>query len=284
MKDKISVIILNYNTPEATKKAITTFAEAERNLEVEYILIDNNSSKKVDEDFIQNNNIIFIQNNDNLGFARGVNQGITQASHDNILLLNSDVFIKEKSISKMIEYYKNNPDIGVIGAKLIYPTGKTQPSSGKFPNLIREFLRFSMISKFFIGGTIVYKNKFSQKYYSEAQEVDWVSGGCMLIKKEVINKIGNLDGDFFFGIEDFDFCYRAKKAGFKIYYYPLSEVVHYHGYSSGGRRSTWSLAQEEKGMNLFLKKHFSHKVISRVGIDLMYKIKIIILNFIFKIK
>lgn len=281
---KLSVIIINYNTPVMTKKVYKTFLNMEKNLDFEIILIDNGSKYGIDKIFFKKLGANIIINNSNLGFAKAVNQGIKKSHSKFILLLNSDVLIDNNAISRALKYMEKDKKIGILGIKLVYPNRKIQPSFGNFPDFWNDFMRFSMLSKIIPGGTLIYKNFFTKSIFKNSHETDWVSGGCMLIRSEVLDQIGFFDENYFFGIEDFDFCFRAKKMGWKIIYYPFSEAIHYHGFSSGGRRSTFSLNLERHGMNYFFKKHFSEKIISRLLIRFMYIFKIIILNFIFKIK
>jgi GT2 family glycosyltransferase len=104
----------------------------------------------------------------------------------------------------------------------------------------------------------------------------------MLIKSDFLNQEPKLDEGYFFGIEDFDYCFQAKKKGWKTVFLPQAEVVHYHGHSSGGRRSTWSLEQERKGMMRFFAKNIPKKKFTKLMVDWMYKTKIFLLQLIIK--
>ena len=267
-----------------TEKAVRTFLSMEPELDFKIILINNGSREKLDDKKFIELGAKLIKNKTNLGFAKAVNQGIALARGEYVLLLNSDVLIEKNSISKMIDYIRNNSKVAVVGPRLIYPNGNFQSSFGRFPNLSREFMRWSMLSKILPGGTLTYKNLFTKKLFKELHQVDWISGACMLISYKAIKEIGKFDENYFFGIEDYDFCYRAKKAGWQVVHCPESRVTHYHGFSSGGRRSTISFKLEDNGMEYFFKKHFPKKIISRYLIKIMYRLKILILNLIFKLK
>jgi len=280
---KLSVIIINYNTPRMTIKAIETFKKNVEDFNFEIILIDNNSQEKISTEDVDRLQVKLIQNSKNLGFAKAVNQGMEVSAGDFVLLLNSDVLVKNNSVKQMMDYLENNSMAGIVGPLFYYPNGQHQPSAGKFPSLSREVIRFSMIGKIFFGGTVIYNNFFAIKFFKQPSEVDWLSGGCMLVRRQVIKQIGLLDENYFFGIEDFDYCLRAKKVGWKIMFLPSAEIIHYHGFSSGGRRSTFSLELEADGMDYFLKKHFFQKKFTRFAIKTMYWSKIIILNWLFAI-
>ena len=278
---KISVIIINYNTPELTLKAIKTLQKAESDFSFDFIVIDNNSKKPLTyAELTEIKNAQLIVNDKNLGFACAVNQGISLASGEYILLLNSDVFVFTKAISKLIKIITDNKKVGVVGPKMQYPNGKVQVSFGKFPTLFSEFMRFAKLGKVLPGGTLSYDNFFNKKYYKKMNPVNWVSGGCMLIRKQTINEVGLFDGNYFFGIEDIDYGYRAQRKGWQVIFEPASRVLHYHGQSVGGRRSLTRLRYEQKGIEYFLKKFKTQNYISIVLINYFYYIKIFILKFL----
>lgn len=267
---KLSVIIINYNTAEMTEKAIRNFLEKENELLGEIILIDNGSTEKLNEEKFRRLGAKLIMNKENLGFANAANQGIEAAAGEFILLLNSDVFIEKGAISKMIDYMEKNKGVGVMGPKFIYPDNRSQISAGRMPTFWREIVRLSLLYKIF---------SFNAPYvtdFKKSREVDWISGGCMLIKAELIKNIGLLDGNYFFGYEDMDFCLRAKRASWRVVYWPLAKVVHWHGFSSGGRRAAWRTERERDGLYYFFQKNFPRKRLARGIIKLIYEIKILV--------
>ena len=269
----ISVIIINYNTPAMTLEAISRFIDRADGFNYEIILIDNNSSEKITGAALKDWPIKFIQNTENVGFAKAVNQGIEQAQGDYILLLNSDALVEKDTVKDLLAYLKNNNRVGVISPKFIYPNGENQVSSGRFPNFWREFFRLSMLHRILPGSAY-------NKDFKTIKSLDWVSGGCMLIKREVINEIGRFDENYFFSAEDMDFCLRAKKRGWQVIYYPLARIVHYYGFSSGGRKAPRTVKLERNGFNYFFKKNYSRKIISRFLIWQMHNLKMLVLNLI----
>ncbi|MDO8668365.1 MAG: glycosyltransferase family 2 protein [bacterium] len=267
----ISVIIINYNTPAMTEKAISLFIDWADGFNYEIILIDNNSSEKITGAALKDWPIKFIQNTENVGFAKAVNQGIKAANGDYILLLNSDALVEEATVKNMLVYLKTKIRAGIIGPKFIYPDGRNQISSGKFPNFWREFFRLFMLNRLLPFDAY-------NKDFETVRPVDRVSGGCMLIKREVINQIGLFDEGYFFGAEDMDFCLRAGKFGWQTVYYPLVKLVHYHSFSSGGRKAIRTIKLERNSLDYFFKKNFPKKIISRVLIWQMHNLKILAFN------
>lgn len=281
---KLSVIVINYNTPQMTERAIRVLREGEPELELEIILIDNNSTQKLAPAVISALSVIYIENQENLGFARAVNQGLKFANGKFILLLNSDVLIMPGAISRLLTTISAKPEIGIVGPKMIYPDGKAQVSFGYFPNVIREFVRLSTLYKIIPYGTLAQNNRFNHRLFEQGGEVDWLSGGCLLLDKKVIEKIGSLDSYYFFGVEDIDFCFRAAQAGFKVSYQPQAVVTHYHGLSSGGPRTISKMEMERDNLDYFMKKNYPNKYLSRWLIKIMHRVKIWLVNKIDKIK
>jgi N-acetylglucosaminyl-diphospho-decaprenol L-rhamnosyltransferase len=289
---KLSVIIINYNTPELTARAVRHFFKSEPYLDFEVIIVDNGSKDKMALASIADRRITYIENGKNLGFAGGVNLGIEKATGEFIFLLNSDAFIMPGAVSRALdsisEYNEKSPlppfqkggsKAGIVGLSLVSKKGQIQPSFGFFPNFTREVMRFFMLSKILPGGTLVFFNRFTNKnFFTHPVEVDWVSGGAMLFKRAVLDNIGKLDSGFFFGIEDWDFCKRAKGAGFKIFYLPASQALHLHGGSSGGKRSTWSLRREAEGFDLFMRKHYPKRFFLRTSVGILYYLKAYMLD------
>jgi len=260
---KISAIVINYNTAKLTQETIFNLLEREPKVDWEVILIDNNSDEKIKESVFTGVKIRFIYNKENLGFAKAVNQGLALASQQLILLLNSDMIVKPQAISALADYLEAQPPAGIIGPQFFYPDGRFQVSCGSFPRFGGELIRLLSLYKLFPFNTFIYKTPVSRWFFNSPQEVDWLSGGCLLVKKELIKDVGNFDENYFFGVEDVDYCFRAKLAGWKVVYLPLAEVIHYHGYSSGGTKTVSRLTRDRDGWMYFFKKNLPRKIFTR---------------------
>lgn len=282
--EKISVIIINYNTPEITKQALQALVKNQDNFDLEIILIDNESKEKVVQDEWFHKTVhTYIENPENKGFAGAVNQGIKIATGAYIFLLNSDAFISEGALTGLVSFLKENEAYGIVGPKTINADRSFQVSAGRFPSLWGEFLVASKLYKK-MKYSLFLMERGVEGNTAQVMAVDWVSGGCMLIKRVVIDQIGLLDPHFFFGVEDMDYCYRAKKRGFFIGYLPSVVVTHLHGYSGGGTRSRFKLEYEAAGKEYFFHKHFPQKIITRLFIASLYWIRICLLGLFGKLK
>lgn len=163
-----------------------------------------------------------IENKQNLGFAKGVNQGIRQAEGEAVFLLNSDTIVKKGALRALLDFEKRFRPV-IVGAKLLNSDETIQSSVFHLLTIGRA------ISEYWLGK----EGSFSKYFPTEEEpvEVEAVVGGAMLISKEVIEKVGLFDERYFMYFEDLDYCRRARRAGFKIWYFPEAEIIHEHGAS-----------------------------------------------------
>lgn len=231
---KISIVIVTYNSEKLIGQCLKSVYKNTIGLDLEVIVIDNISQDKTVEVVRKGfSRVRFIENHENVGFARAVNQGIKMAQGEYILLMNPDMQILDGAIVKALEFSEKKDNIGIVGGQLLYPdTKKPQASFGNFPSMGTELLYALGWHKILPFGRFFMENIFSRLKFKRTRRPDWVSGGFMMIKKRVIEKIGYLDEKFFMYLEDIDFCHRAKKAGFLAYYFPEAKVIHNHMASS----------------------------------------------------
>lgn len=222
---KTSVVIVNYNTNKYLEDCLISCPDNS-----ELIIVDNNSDLKPK---IPNAKIIL--NDKNLGFAKAVNLGIENATGEYILLLNPDTVLSKNAANKLISFYDAHENAGIVAPKLIGKNNIPQKSVRKFPTIIGAFKEY------------ILKLKGEYDFYlpAETSAVDVVVGACMLIKKELLEKIGGLSEKYFLYYEDIDLCQKVKNAGYKVYYYPEVEIYHEVGVTSN-RASYNLLVQSSK--------------------------------------
>lgn len=275
----LSVIIVSYNTKEKLRMTLASVFASRSTRSFKVWVVDNASNdgslQMVRQEFGQ---VHFIQNADNVGYARANNAAIRQATGEYILLLNSDVEVEPETFDKMISFMDNNPTVGISGCRVVKSDGSLDLACRRsFPNPVNAFFRFSGLSFVFP------KSKFASynlTYLPEDQiaEVDSVMGAFLLIRRQVIGTIGLLDEDFFMYGEDLDWCYRAKAAGFKVMYVPLTTVVHHKG-SSSRKTPARALYEFHRAMQLFYDKHYRKRYnflvnfFARAGIWSRYAVK-----------
>lgn len=196
----------------------------------EYILVDNNKNKEQLEEIKKRfPQIKIIQNQENYGYARGINVGLKQARGEYVLALNPDIFLFDKTIDEMVAYMEKNKDVAVLGPKLLNADKTVQYSCRRYPSFWTMLFRRSPF-KSFVTKTLEYYEMYDFDH-KEIKEVDWLCGGFLLIRKDVFEKIGYMDEFYFLYFDDVDFCRRAHRVG-KVVYYPCVEAIHSASYES----------------------------------------------------
>lgn len=268
---QISIIIITYNTKELINKSLNKLLKIKQDLNWEIIFVDNNSedgTKEYLEELQKNSmSIKTIFNNQNFGFAKAVNQGIKISQGANILLLNSDAFINQGQIKELLEVLEADSKIGIAAPRLLNADGSIQPSFGNFPSILTALLYLFCLDKWLPWGMTVYQNSaFWIPTFAgmTSRNPDWISGACLLIKKQVFDKVGLLDENYFMGIEDIDFCYRVKLVGYKIMHISRIKILHYHQYTSKKLNKRLAIIKTENdSLRYFYKKFYPGVIIRR---------------------
>lgn len=237
-KPKLSAVMLNYNSKYFPKMCIEAFYRGEMDFDFEFIAVDNASTDPISLGYLEkaeNEGLIkFIKSDRNLGFGGGNNLGVKNSQGEYILILNPDVFVNEDSVQKMVSHMDDNPDIGILGPKQVYPDGSVQDSC-------RRDMRFFdlVLKRTFLGKLPFFRKKVSSYTmedfdHSETKEVDLLVGSCFLIPREVFEQVNGFDERYFLFMEDFDLCREIRALGKKVVYFPEVEVTHNHKRLSGG--------------------------------------------------
>lgn len=247
----ISVVIVDFNTKKLLQDCLRSIKAHTKRVNYEVIVVDNGST---DESITGTTSTQIIRNKKNLGFARANNQGIKIAKGRHILLLNSDTRLVENSLKKMVEWMDKHRDAGIVSCKLVNSDGSTQPTGGSFPTLGRIFLWASFLDDLPFVGSIFgsYHPHVSDGFFENEHRQDWVTGAFMLIKGELIDKMGYLDEDFFMYGEDVEYCLRASNSGWQVWYTPSTQIIHL-----GSKITERSIVGEFTGLVKIYQKHFA---------------------------
>lgn len=240
---KLLIVIVNYCTPKLAIDCLRSIESQVHEIgSCKVSLVDGHSpddSVKILDHAITMNGwrgwVDFVPLEINGGFAFGNNEAIKPYidGHDKpdfVLLLNPDTLSRPNAIIDLLRYMEKNPQIGIAGSRTEFPDGSAQTSAFRFPGVASEFegnIRFGPVSK------LLDKYIVAPPPPDEEVDADWVVGASMIIRREVIEKIGLLDDHYFMYYEEVDFCLRARRAGFKIRYVPQSKIVHLIGQASG---------------------------------------------------
>ena len=254
----LSIIIVNYNAKELLKGCIQSIYGQTFSTSLEIWVIDNGSkdgsAEEIGKNFPQVN---WVQNKDNPGFSAALNMGFHKMAGRYALVLNPDTFVLPDSLDRMVRFMEAQPEVGILGPKVYDDRQKTsvQLSCRRFPTWTTVlFHRYSIITKFFPNNPWSREYLMSDKNPDSIQEVDWVSGCCMLIRRETLEQVGLFDETFFMFSEDVDYCRRAKNLGWGIFYFPEAEIVHFIG-ASKGKVKPRLIIERHKSIRHYLRKH-----------------------------
>ncbi len=271
---RVSVLMVSYNVKNYVDHALDAVLRSDfQNHDV--ILMDNNSFDGT-VDFVRKHypSVKVVANKTNLGFGKAVNQAATEARGDYLLILNPDTVIKEDTISTLLNYLEQNEHVGMVGPKILNADGSFQPACKRsFPSLHVAIPKILGLSKLFPKAK--WAGKYNLSYLDPDQEhtVDAISGACMLLRKNLFQKLGGFDEQFFMFGEDLDICRRMWDMNVEIHYVPTTQIVHYQGESSKSAPFD-CINAFYNAMMIFADKHFSTgqsfltKTVIRTGIFL----------------
>lgn len=255
----VSIVIINWKTPDLLAKCLDSIRELDSNFEnFEHLVVDNNSGDGSVEMLKERFPYVSVTaNTDNLGFSKACNQVIPGAKGKYVLLLNPDAVVTENAITNLVNFMEAHPDCATAGPKVLNADGTLQLACRRsFPSLEASFYRLTYLSRLFPKNARLAKYNLTDADPDATIEVDALSGSCMIVRKDVIDKIGLLDEDIFMFGEDIDWCWRMKEAGWKVFYTPDSVVYHIHGAASR-KRPVGTTINLHKGMEVFYRKHLA---------------------------
>ncbi|MBL0051954.1 MAG: glycosyltransferase family 2 protein [Bacteroidetes bacterium] len=242
---KVSIITINFNQADVTRECLNSLRKVTYpNLEI--FLVDNASAPE--NRLLQSEypEVIFIQSDKNLGFTGGNNLAMKVATGDFILLLNNDTEVPADFLEPLLKTFVDHPDAGIVSPKIIFFNSE---------NLIQYAGTTAINPYTCCGHTIGYKETDNGQY-NEVRKTDLAHGACMLIKREVMNKIGMLHDRFFIYYEEYDYCEMTKRAGFSIYYNGLTYILHKESVSVG-KFSPFKAHYMAKNRVLFARRNFT---------------------------
>jgi hypothetical protein len=236
LNKKVSIIIVTWNAKEFLRQCLYSVYRETQEIAFEVFVVDNASSdgtvEMVEKEFPK---VRLIKSDRNLGFAPANNIALRpvleEKSSDFILLLNSDAVIRDRAVERLASYLEQTPEAGAAGPALVLPDGKFQPGIGGFlPAGRTGFHYFFFLFKLFPGrvkSLFIDQASFAKK--KKIARVEWLSGACLMLRRQAVEKIGLMNEDYFFYLDDIDWGKRMKEAGVAIHYFPEARVLHLHG-------------------------------------------------------
>ncbi len=218
---KFSVLIVNYASWPLALRCIESLYRTGCT-DFETIVVDNDSAQPPELP----SGVRLIRNKQNVGFARAHNRGIAQSTGDLVVLINPDAVVERNFFEGLERFFDENPKVGVAGPRILDSEGELQLSARREISVLSGLLgRTSLLTRLFPTSSLVKSQFPAVTDRSRPSPVDWVSGACMVIRRETLREIGTLDERFFMYFEDADLCRRARAAGWLVYYLPHVEPM-----------------------------------------------------------
>lgn len=250
----LDIVIVNWNTRDLLLRTIAC-VEATVCTPHTCWVVDNGSSdgsvEAVRERF---SGVRIIANQDNLGFAAANNQALLEARGRYALLLNSDTEVLPGAIDRLVQYLEAHPEVGACGPKLLNADRTLQPSARNFYSTFGSLVENKLIAQFWKEPKS--RTRFLSYWdHSHTRPVDWVTGAVLLVRMDVVRRVGLLDTAFFMYGEEIDWQMRMQKAGFPIHFVHDAEVVHLGG---GSSRNAFDKMrrQEYLSRQILIDKHY----------------------------
>jgi hypothetical protein len=251
----LSIIIVNWKSAEFVRGCVRSIRRQTRGITYEVLVIDNASYDGCERMLRQEApEVIYLQSEENHGFARANNVAFERARGASLLFLNPDTEILGAAIGRLHRALRELPAAGVVGPKLLNRDGSVQSTCVQaFPNILNqvlgcEYLERKLPHSSLWGMAAVHRSS------RRPSEVEMVPGACLMISREVFERIGRFSEDYFMYTEDADLCYKARAGGWKTYYVPEAVVVHFGGGSSRLAVSDFSAVMMRESLWRFLRK------------------------------
>ena len=224
----LSIVIVTYNSDRLLWECLSSLASHEAAPRYEVVVINNGDA--LGHERLADRGIAFrvVDNQRNVGYGAALNQGARLTRSDLLLFLNADTFLPEGSTLPLIERLAGDPTVGVVAPRLSYPDGRLQLSCRR--GYSTESVLGRRMPFFFLPALepALRHHLMLDEDHAQVLYPDWVQGSCLMMRRDVFDRVGGFDEGFFLYFEDYDLCARVRASGFKVVYDPRSEVIHHY--------------------------------------------------------
>jgi len=229
MKD-VSILIVHYNTPRLLRQTLKGIRRAAPKVDYEVIVVDNNPKQRVKEMITQEfPEVVVLTSEANIGFGRGMNLAMEHAVGRYLFVFNPDMILAPGAVERLVDFMDHHPKVGMVGPRLNNPDGSLQHSCYRFMKPITIlYRRLPFLRIFPSAKREVRAYLMVDQDHTQSQEVDYILGAAMLVRRQAFKEVGGFDPEFFVYFEDQDWCRRFWKAGWRVVYHPAVELIHYH--------------------------------------------------------
>jgi GT2 family glycosyltransferase len=248
---RVAVVIVSFNTRDELVRCLASLRVVGIPLEV--VVVDNASADgSADEVRRGFPDVAVIANATNEGYAKANNRGWRATSAPLVMLLNSDTEVRQGAVETLVATLEAKPDVAIVGPRTVGTGGRIQVSSGPDLTPLREWRQRRLVLGVKKGDPRVLAK--AEALYSSPHEPVWVSGSCLIVRREALAAVGGLDEDFFLYEEDVDLCVRVRRLGHRVLFEPRAEVVHHLG-RSVAKDAEAARAHYRRSHLLYYRKH-----------------------------
>jgi GT2 family glycosyltransferase len=249
----LSIVIVSFNARDHLERCLQALRDAPPVHRHEVIVVDNASADGSADAARRWPAVHVIEATENLGFARGTNLGVRSSSGTNLLFLNSDTVVSAGAIDRLLDELGRHEDVAVVGPRLVDGQGRAELSFGRMVGPFNE-LRQQRLMRGYHAGQAGIVEQIDQETRQE-QYPDWVSGACLLVRRDDAEAVGLLDERYFMYLEDVDFCAAMRARGRRIMFAPSVEVVHLRGQSVRSDAASTQRAYRRSQIAFYAKHH-----------------------------
>ncbi len=257
---KLSVVIICWNDLRVIRDCLRSIYDGTHATDFEVIISDNGS---VDDsiEFVRNHypQVRIVENQQNLGFARGNNAGIRASRGECVLILNPDTILHDCALDRLVEFADRHPEAGAFGCRVLNPDGTYQVSARLFPTVGRYWVAALGLAR--VSALFTYE-EYRHWFGDTERAIDWQSGCCVMFRGDLLKSLGGFDEQFFYHCEEVDLCLRVRKAGHAILFTPQAVITHLGGQSVSRFPIRFEIEKHRSRYRYFYK-HFGAKAARR---------------------
>jgi GT2 family glycosyltransferase len=264
----LSIVIVAWNVRDLVLDCLASIREAKLGITYEVIVVDNGSVDATVECAARqfpDTRIVALPRN--IGFGAGNNRGMEIMRGRHALLLNNDTIVLPGGLEACVRFLDEHPDVGAVGPQLLNPDRTKQNCIHNSPTLVSEIVGQSFLRR-------VFPRRWPSKnvHYDAPVEVEAVLGACLFARREVIQQVGLIDEDYFFFLEETDWCHRMRAAGWRVFHLPDAYVIHLYGESTKKKLPLRTRIEYYRSRYIFFRKNRSRAVYAALRAVVMVKI------------
>lgn len=256
-----SIIVVNFKNPPLLKLCLKSLREnIDSNFPYEIIVVDIASTPESRNVIPEFPGVKLVPFPGNIGYTRGVNEGIKSASGDVFFIINPDIISTKGSVEKITEFILKNPEAGLAGPQLLNFDGSIQNSSFRFYSPMTIVYRRTFLGRIFWAKGELNRFLLIDRDKTKISEIDWIMGSALVTTRKAVDKVGLMDENLFMYMSEVDWAKRFWENGYKVFYFPESKFYHYHRRGSRGRLDILDVIRKETRWHIkdamrYFKKH-----------------------------